>query len=121
LSNSVIFTGWAFSGGSTLDDLPAAVGFAENAAAPFTSGVATESAGGVAVFSFFSVNDGPGDIAGVGEADWPGASGGKQNRMLAASTRRFIVVENLPAGRKIKATIAIDKDAARSAGVNHLV
>jgi hypothetical protein len=30
-------------------------------------------------------------------------------------------VGNLPAGRKIKATIYIDKDAARTAGVNRLV
>ena len=73
------------------------------------------------MLSLLSVKDGAGDVAGDGEAAWPCASGEKQNRMLAASTRRFIVVENLPACRKIKATIDIDKDAARSAGVNRLV
>lgn len=54
----------------------------------------------------------------VADVDWARDKGEKEKIKAAASTRRFIVVECLPECRKIKATIYIDKDAVRTAGVN---
>ncbi|HEV7473027.1 MAG TPA: hypothetical protein VGN90_03195 [Pyrinomonadaceae bacterium] len=115
---STSFTGWAFSGGNTLDDLPAAVGVAEKADAPFTSGVGEDSVLVVAeVAALLSVNCVAAG-AGVADGNWACASGKKQNRMAAAKARRFMVVESLPEYCQIKAAIYIDKDATRTAGVN---
>jgi hypothetical protein len=57
-------------------------------------------------------------VLGVAGAVWARAREENKTRIVAANTRRFIILESLPEYREVKATIYIDKDATRSAGVN---
>ncbi len=101
-------------------DLPVA-GFADEAGTAVVSSAGDDS--GLAVAE--GVVDGAASllptalvVTGVAEVDWARARGERENRNAAANIRRFIVVEGLPECRKIKASIYIDKDATRRAGVN---
>jgi len=114
LANSVNLTGWAFSGGSAVEDFPG-FGFAADAEPLVVVVVAggVETAGGTLFSSEVSTG-----VAEVKALDWAPAGSTKRKPSTTANTRRVIDLQSLPWWSQDRNNFYIDKDAAGGTGVN---